>query len=109
MTRNSATVEQVREGQEYFKQGMDFHELKSFKESIEVFKKCALINPYNPDHVDELTKKIKQGSYKLQQESVAYMGCAAVHLNKLVRELDDREKNEVPIDESLSKVFSEWE
>ena len=109
MARSPTTVEQVRESQEYFKQGMDFHEVKSFKESIEVFKKCALINPHDPGHVDELTKKLKEGSYKLQQESVAYMGCAAVHLNMLASELNDREKDEVPLDESLNKVFGEWE
>lgn len=108
MARSPATVEEVRKGQEYFKQGMDFHEAKSFKESIETFKKCALINPDNPDHVDELTKKLKQGSYKLLQESVAYMGCAAVHLSRLISELDDREKDEVPLDPSLNKVFGEW-
>ena len=109
MERSPATVEQVRKGQEHFKQGMDFHEAKSFKESIEVFKKCALINPYDPGHVDELTKKLKGGSYKLLQESVAYMGCAAVHLNKLISELDDQEKDQVPLDPSLNKVFGEWE
>ncbi|MFQ5671951.1 MAG: hypothetical protein ACE5G9_02575 [Nitrospinales bacterium] len=109
MTRTSATVEQVREGQEYFKKGMNLHEAKSFKEAIEIFKKCALINPYDPAHVDELTRKLKQGSYKLLQESVAYMGCAAVHLNKLIGELDDRQKEQVPLDPSLSKVFSDWE
>lgn len=109
MERSPATVEQVREGQEYFKKGMGFHEAKSFKESIEVFKNCALINPYDSDHVDELTRKLKQGSYKLLQESVAYMGCAAVHLNKLISELDDREKDMVPLDPSLNKVFSDWE
>lgn len=109
MERTPATVEEVREGQEYFKQGMDLHEAKSFKESIEVFKKCAQINPHDSDHLDELTKRLNEGSYKLLQESVAYMGCAAVHLNQLVNELDDREKDQVPIDPSLSKVFGEWE
>jgi len=109
MTRIPATVEQVREGQEYFKEGLSFHEAKNFKESIEVFKKCALINPYDPVHVDDLTRKLKQGSYKLLQESVAYMGCAAVHLNKLIGELDDRQKEEVPLDPSLSQVFRDWE
>ena len=52
---------------------------------------------------------LKEGKYKLQQESVAYMGCAAVHLSQLVKELTDEQKEEVPVDENLTKIFQDWD
>ena len=51
----------------------------------------------------------EDGEYKLAQESIAYMGCAAVHLSQLVKELTDEQKEEVPMDENLIKVFSDWD
>ena len=54
-------------------------------------------------------EKLKKGEYKLAQESIAYMGCAAVHLSQLLKELTDEQKEEVPVDENLIKVFSDWE
>lgn len=109
MEHTPVTVEQVREAQEYFRSGLELHESKSFKEAIDLFKKCASVNPYEENHLSELAKKLKAGSYKLLQECAAYMGCAAVHLHKLIEELDDEEKSRVPLDESLIKVFAEWD
>ena len=40
----------------------------------------------------ELSKKLKAMSVKLVQESIAYMGCAAVHLKGLIDELNENEK-----------------
>ena len=108
MARKSTTVEQVREAQEFFKSGMNCHETKSYKEAIEAFTRCVSINPYDTGHLDELKKKLIQGSFKLVQESIAYMGCAAVHLNKMAGELDGSAKDQVPIDEALQKVFQGW-
>ena len=85
------------------------HENKSYKEAIDKFKKCASINPFDTSHLDSLNKRLKQGSYKLLQESVAYMGCAAVHLHGLVNELSNDQKELVPVDEKLTQVFKEWD
>jgi hypothetical protein len=52
---------------------------------------------------------LKSGSYKLQQESIAYMGCAAVHLNKLIQYLEPEQSEEVPVDESLTSAFKDWQ
>lgn len=104
----SVTVEQVREAQEYFKKGMDLHQKKSFKEAIEEFKSCAQINPEDDNHLTELTRKLKAGSYKLDQEGIAYMGCAAVHLNGMVEELTEEQKEEVPLEQSLLDAFKSW-
>ena len=46
---------------------------------------------------------------KLAQESMAYMGCASVHVSQLVKELTDAQREEVPVDENLIKVFNDWE
>ncbi len=108
MSRQSATVDQVREAQEFFKQAVTDHEAKKFNESIEGFKKCAVINPVDENHLKELQKKLKEGGFKLLQESIAFMGCAAVHLNTLVKELTEEQRQEVPIDESLMKAFKDW-
>jgi len=45
----------------------------------------------------------------LAQESMAYMGCASVHVSQLVKQLTDEQKEEVPVDENLIKVFNDWE
>jgi tetratricopeptide (TPR) repeat protein len=109
MEHTPATVEQVREAQEYFRRGLELHEAKSFKEAIDLFKKCASINPYQENHLSELAKKLKTGSYKLLQECVAYMGCAAVHLHRMAGELDEEGRSRVPMNETLVKVFAEWD
>lgn len=102
------TVEEVRSAQENLKSGVMLHEKKSFKEAIEEFKSAALTHPFDSKHVDELGAKLKSGSYKLQQESIAYMGCAAVHLNKLIQGLSDAQRLEVPVDDSLMQAFKGW-
>ena len=109
MARIPVTVEEFREAQDILKDAIDLHEKKDFYGAIESFKKAAMISPFNKDHLDEFQKKLKEGTYKLQQESVAYMGCAAVHLSQLLKELTDEQKEEVPVDENLVKVFSDWE
>ena len=106
---NPITVEEVRSAQESLKNGITLHEKKSFKESIEEFKKSAMTHPFDSKHVEELGVKLKSGSYKLQQESIAYMGCAAVHLNKLIQGLEDGQRQEVPVDDSLMNAFKEWQ
>ena len=109
MEREASTVEQVREAQENFKQGISLHEAKDYNEAIEEFKKCVSINPFEEKHLEELSKRLKQGSYKLLQESVAYMGCAAVHLHGLVAELAEDQRELVPVDEKLVEVFKDWD
>ena len=106
---NVVTVEEVRIAQESLKNGINLHEKKSYKEAIEEFKKSAMTHPFDSKHVDELGTKLKSGSYKLQQESIAYMGCAAVHLNKLIQYLEPGQSNEVPVDESLTSAFKDWQ
>ncbi len=103
------TVGEVRSAQESLKSGITLHEAKNYKESIEEFKKSAMNHPFDSKHVEELGVKLKSGSYKLQQESIAYMGCAAVHLNKLLGHLDETQKKEVPVDESLMNAFKDWQ
>lgn len=105
----NVTVEEVRTAQESLKDGISLHEKKSFKEAIEEFKKSAMTHPFDSKHVDELGTKLKSGSYKLQQESIAYLGCAAVHLNRLIQELEEEQRLEVPVDESLMNAFKEWQ
>ncbi|MEE9258668.1 MAG: hypothetical protein V3U37_03910 [Nitrospinaceae bacterium] len=109
MERDSATVEDVREAQVHFQEGSRLHEEKDFNRAIETFKKTASVCPYDEKHLEELQKKLKGGSYKLQQESTAYMGCAAVHLNSLINELDDDQKKRVPVDEHLIDMFKGWD
>ncbi|PIP71972.1 MAG: hypothetical protein COW89_08955 [Nitrospinae bacterium CG22_combo_CG10-13_8_21_14_all_47_10] len=106
---NLITVEEVRNAQDSLKNGITLHENKSFKEAIEEFKKSAMTHPFDSKHVDELGAKLKSGSYKLQQESIAYMGCAAVHLNRLIQGLEEEQRQEVPVDESLVDAFKGWQ
>ena len=105
----SVTVEEVRSAQESLKDGINLHEKKSYKEAIEEFKKSAMTHPFDSKHVNELGTKLKSGSYKLQQESIAYMGCAAVHLNKLIQHLEPGQSDEVPVDVSLTNAFKDWQ
>lgn len=109
MTREKATVEQVRQVQDYFKAGVDFHGEKKFKEAIEAFKNGAAINPFEENHLDVLNKKLKAMSVKLVQESIAYMGCAAVHLKSMIDELSESERDLVPLDSSLLDAFKGWD
>ena len=109
MVRQPVTVEEFREAQEILKEAMDLHEKKDFYNAIESFKKAAMISPFDSVHLEELQKKLKEGTYKLQQESIAYMGCAAVHVSQLVKELTDEQREEAPVDENLIKVFNDWD
>ena len=95
--------------QEYFKGGNEYHNEKKYKEAIEAFKNGAAINPFDENHLDELSTKLKTMSVKLVQESIAYMGCAAVHLKAMIDELSDDEQDMVPIDDSLVDVFKDWD
>ena len=99
------TVDEVRDAQDHFKNGSIQHESKNFKEAIEAFKKTISIHPFDENHLDEFEKKLKAGNFKLQQESIGYMGCAAVHLNEMIHGLDEDQKEEVPVDESLINTF----
>ena len=109
MAIQSVTVEQVREVQDAFKAGVDFQKEKKFKEAIVAFKQGASINCADENHLSELSKKLKAMSVKLTQESLAYMGCAAVHLNELIHELSEEERDLVPVDKSLSEAFESWD
>ena len=102
-------MQEFREAQEILKSAIDMHEKKDFHGAIEAFKKAVVINPFNEDHLNKFQDKLKEGKYKLQQESIAYMGCAAVHLSQLVKELTDEQKEEVPVDENLTKIFQDWD
>ena len=109
MSRKPVTVQEYRGAQEILKNAIDLHEKKDFHGAIEAFKKASMINPFNEDHLSVFQDKLKGGDYKLQQESIAYMGCAAVHLSRLVKELTDEQKEEVPVDENLTKIFQDWD
>ncbi len=109
MAKEPVTVEEFREAQEVLKDAIDLHEKKDFYGAIESFKKAVMVSPYDDDHLKKFEKKLKEGNYKLQQESIAYMGCAAVHLSQLLKELTDEQKEDVPVDENLVKIFNEWE
>ena len=109
MAKEPVTVEEFREAQEVLKDAIDLHEKKDFYGAIESFKKAVVVSPYDEDHLNKFEKKLKEGNYKLQQESIAYMGCAAVHLSQLLKELSDEQKEDVPVDENLVKIFSDWD
>ena len=106
--KTPVTVDEVRDAQDNFKNGATEHESKNYKEAIAAFKKSAMIHPFDEKHLSELEVKLKEASYKLQQESIAFMGCAAVHLNEMIHGLDEDQKQEVPVDESLMNAFKEW-
>jgi len=107
MAKNAVTVEDVREVQDNFKAGVTQHEGKEYNEAIESFKAAASILA-DEDNLKEFQRKLKSGKYKLQQESIAYMGCAAVHLSNLIKELDDDQKEQVPVDTQLTEAFKGW-
>ena len=109
MDRKPVTVEEFREAQDILKDAIDLHEKKDFYGAIESFKKAIEGKPFNESHLDEFQKKLKEGTYKLAQESMAFMGCASVHVSQLVKELTDEQREEVPVDENLIKVFNDWE
>ena len=109
MDRTQITVEEFREVQDMLKDAIALHEKKDFYGAIESFKKAIGIKPFDEGHLDEFQKKLKEGTYKLAQESMAYMGCASVHVSQLVKELTDEQREEVPVDENLIKVFNDWE
>ncbi len=109
MQESSVTVEEVREAQEYLKTGMTESEEKNFNDASESFRKSASVHPFDEKHIEELEKKLKAGGFKKQQECMAYMGCAAVHLKQLIAELSDEQKTEVPVDDQLLAVFKNWD
>ena len=108
MAKDPATVEEFREAQEKFKNGCQFHEEKKYQEAIEIFKQTASICPFDTGQLDKLKQRVAKEGFKLVQESIRYMGCAATHLSKLVEELDEGQKNQVPVDHELLKIFKEW-
>lgn len=109
MQESSVTVEEVREAQEYLKTGMTQSEEKNFIEAGEAFKQSALVHPFDEKHIEELEKKLKAGGFKKQQECMAYMGCAAVHLKQMIEMLSDEQKAEVPVDDQLIDIFKGWD
>lgn len=106
--RKLSTVFQVVEALEYFKSGYGFHQDKKYKEAIESFQKCSSVNPYEEAHLKELIKKLKAGGFKLIQESIAHMGCAAEHLKSLLDELDESDRQKIEMDKSLKEAFEAW-
>ncbi len=108
MARELATVEEVRETQKILQDGISLHEKKDFGGAIEAFKKATMVSPLEEGHLEELEKKLQRGGFKLEQESIAYMGCAAVHLSEMAQELTEEQRAEVPMNEKLEKMFDEW-
>ena len=109
MERQPVTVEDVRQAQDHFKAGDVCNKDKKFREAIEAFTKVVSIKPYEEGHLEELRKKLKEGQYKIEHESIAFMGCAAVHLNQLIQELDEDQRGQVPVDKDLGEVFKDWQ
>ena len=109
MTEQGLTVEQVRFSQENFIKGSTLHDNKNYKEAIEIFKESVSANPDMVAQLNTLEQKLVKGSYKLLQKSIAYMGCAAKNLYDSINQLSEEEREQVPIDESLDKVFQSWE
>ncbi len=107
MQQHAVTVEDVREAQDNFKAGVSQHEGKEYQEAVQSFKTSASVLA-DEEHLKEFQKKLKTGKYKLQQESIAYMGCAAVHLSNLINALDDDQKEQVPVDTQLTEAFKGW-
>ncbi|MGP0565065.1 hypothetical protein ACTRW9_07020 [Nitrospina sp. 32_T5] len=109
MDQDPVTVEEVREVQELFKAGYQYHREQKYKEAIAEFKKAASIRPIDEEHLNELAKRLKAMSVKLVQESLAYMGCATNHLKMMVDQLDPDEREAVPLDETLKEQFEKWD
>ncbi|MFQ5715647.1 MAG: tetratricopeptide repeat protein [Nitrospinales bacterium] len=107
MERTPVTIEQVREAQKHCRDGVSLHEAERYEESIELFRKCVSINPRGHERLKELSVKLKRGSFERLQESVAYMGFAALHLHSLIAELSDDKKEQVPVDPLLRDVLGE--
>ncbi|UCD11624.1 MAG: hypothetical protein JSU88_00585 [Nitrospinaceae bacterium] len=108
MSEKAVTVAEVRQAQEEFKTGDAHYRDKEFKEAIAAFRKTVEAHPYEEGHLDELQKKLRAGNFKLQQECIAYMGCAAVHLSRMISELTEDQRDQVPVDESLLDAFKGW-
>ncbi|CAI2718083.1 hypothetical protein [Nitrospina watsonii] len=109
MDHDPVTVEQVREVQELFKAGYKFHQEQKYKEAIAEFKKAASVRPIEEGHLKELATRLKGMSVKLVQESIAYMGCATMHFKMMVDELDEDQRDAVPLDETLKEQFEKWD
>ena len=109
MQESPVTVEEVREAQEYLKTGITQSEEKNFNEASEAFKQSTSVHPFDEKHIDQLEQKLKAGGFKKQQECMAYMGCAAVHLKQLIAGLSEEKQAEVPVDEQLLAVFKDWD
>ncbi len=108
MAKELATVEEVRETQKILLNGISLHEKKDFDGAIEAFKKATMVIPLEEGHLEELETKLRRGGFKLEQESIAYMGCAAVHLSEMAQELTEEQRGEVPMNEKLVEMFDEW-
>jgi hypothetical protein len=108
MAKELATVEEVRETQKLLQNGISMHEKKDFDGAIEAFKKATMVSPLEEGHLGELEKKLTRGGFKLEQKSIAYMGCAAVHLSGMAQELTEEQRAEVPMSEKLEEMFDEW-
>lgn len=109
MAEKQATVEQVRVAQEQFITGSTLHENKNYNDAIEAYKKSVSQNPNVGNQLEILEQNLVKGSYKLLQKSIAYMGCAAKNLYDSINQLSEDERELVPIDKSLDKVFHSWE
>lgn len=109
MPESPITIEEVRQAQDYLKTGITESEEKNFQNASESFKNSASVHPFDEKHIEELEKKLQAGEFKKQQECMAYMGCAAVHLKQLIAKLSDEQKAEVPVDEQLLAVFKDWD
>ncbi|MGV7220135.1 MAG: hypothetical protein ACQ9MH_01270 [Nitrospinales bacterium] len=109
MSEQKVTVEQVRVAQEKFISGSSLHDNKNYKDAIEAFKESSSQKPDLGNQLEILEQNLVKGSYKLLQKSIAYMGCAAKNLYDSINQLSEEERDQVPIDKSLDKVFHSWE
>jgi hypothetical protein len=108
MEDKAVTVDQVRSAQEEFKTGDEHYKGGNYREAIAAFRKAVEAHPYEEGHLEELQKRLKTGNFKLQQECMAYMGCAAVHLSRMITELTEEQRDQVPVDEGLLEAFKGW-
>jgi len=109
MQGKPVTVDQVRSAQEEFKAGDAHYKERNYREAIAAFQKTVEAHPYEEGHLEELRKKLKSGNFKLQQECIAYMGCAAVHLSRMITELTEEQRDQVPVDAGLLEAFKGWD